>query len=292
MESLQLPLLSLHSFALCYLSHRLGNTGIIVVSSLIVLFVPQVWNYKQHGCLFTHCVICPTGVELQAAWLSLHSLCYLSHRCGTTSSMAVSSFIVLFVPQVWNYRQHGCLFTQCVICPTGVELQAAPLSLHSAGTPGLHPYHLLPSCQCLLQSLLEYFSYLACLHALWVFHFLLELLALVFHFLGLFVLFSSVFFFLCCLFASELAFVYSCQQVKVMLRQIQNRTCALFFFSHSFGLLFFLIFHLLLASSSLKFLGFLYQFIIVITVSLSVYEKNCRSLYQYMKRTVDHCISV
>ena len=131
MESLQLPLLSLHSFALCYLSHRLGNTGSIVVSLLIVLFVPQVWNYKQHGCLFTHCVICPTGVELQAAWLSLHSLCYLSHRCGTTSSMAVSSFIVLFVPQVWNYKQHGCLFIHCVICPTGVELQAAWLSLHS-----------------------------------------------------------------------------------------------------------------------------------------------------------------
>ena len=130
---LQAALLSLHS--LCYLSHRCGTTSSAAVSSLIVLFVPQVWNYKQCRCLFTHCVICPTGVELQAVSLSLHSfaLCYLPHRCGTTSSVAISSLIVLFVPQVWNYKQRRCLFTHlhCVICPTGVELQAASLSLHS-----------------------------------------------------------------------------------------------------------------------------------------------------------------
>ena len=244
---LQAASLSLH--ALCYLSHRCGTTSSTAVSSHIVLFVPQVWNYKQHCCLFTHCVICPTGVELQAALLSLHSLfvpqvwnykqhcclfthcvicptgvelqaallslhalCYLSHRCGTTSSTAVSSRIVLFVPHVWNYKQHGCLFTCCDICPTGVELQAAPLSLHSAGTPGLHPYHLLPSCQCLLQSLLEYFSSLTCLHALCVFVFSLNCLLWSFIFLVcLSVLFSSVFFFLCCLFASKLALVYGSQ---------------------------------------------------------------------------------
>ena len=281
---LQAASLSLHS--LCYLSHKCGTTSSTAVSSRIVLFVPQVWNYKQHCCLFTHCVICPTGVELQAALLSLHSLCYLSHMCGTTSSTAVSSRIVLFVPRVWNYKQHGCLFTCCVICPTGVELQAAPLSLHSAGTPGLHPYHLLPSCQCLLQSLLEYFSSLTCLHALCVFVFSLNCLLWSFIFLVcLSVLFSSVFFFLCCLFASKLALVYGSQyyanESDVKADSEQNLCFILFLslFSHSFGLLFFLIFHLLLASSSLKFLGFLYQFITV-------------DHYQCMKRTLDHSISV
>ena len=34
----------------------------------------------------------------------------------------------------------SCIFS---ILP-GVELQAAPLPLHSAGSPGLHPHHLLP----------------------------------------------------------------------------------------------------------------------------------------------------
>ena len=126
---LQATLLSLHS--LCYLSHRCGTTSSAAVSSLIVLFVPQAWNYEQHRCLITHCVICPTGLELQAASLSLHSLCFLSHRCETTSSIAISSLIVLFVPQVWNYKQRRCLFTHRVICPTGLELQAASLSLLS-----------------------------------------------------------------------------------------------------------------------------------------------------------------
>ena len=83
--------------------------------------------------------------------------------------------------------------------------------------------------------------------------FLLELLALVFHFLALF---SSVFFFLCCLFASELALVYSSRcyasESDVKADSEQNLCFILFF-----GLLFFLIFHLLLASSSLKFLLFL-----------------------------------
>ena len=296
-------------FTLCGLSLTYGKSAVtFAVSSLIciVLFVPQAWNYKQHGCLFTHCVacptgveqhcclfthlhcvICPTGLELQAASLSLHSLCYLSHRCGTTSSAAVSSCIVLFVPQVWNYKQHCCLFTHCVICPTGVELQAALLSLHSLFVPQVWNYkqhcclfthcvicptgvelqaallslhalcYLSHMCgttsstavsslvvlfvpqvwnykqrRCLftllghldyirttffhhvslLQSLLEYFSSLTCLHALCVFIFSLNCLLWSFIFLVcLSVLFSSVFFFLCCLFASKLALVYGSQ---------------------------------------------------------------------------------
>ena len=275
-------------FSLCGLSLTYGKSAVtFAVSSLIciALFVPQAWNYKQHGCLFTHCVacptgveqhcclfthlhcvICPTGLELQAASLSLHSLCYLSHKCGTTSSTAVSSRIVLFVPQVWNYKQRRCLFTLLG-------------HLDYIRTTFFHHVSLL-------QSLLEYFSSLTCLHALCVFVFSLNCLLWSFIFLVcLSVLFSSVFFFLCCLFASKLALVYGSQyyanESDVKADSEQNLCFILFLslFSHSFGLLFFLIFHLLLASSSLKFLGFLYQFITV-------------DHYQCMKRTLDHSISV
>uniref|UniRef100_A0A8C7RFE9 Coatomer WD associated region domain-containing protein n=1 Tax=Oncorhynchus mykiss TaxID=8022 RepID=A0A8C7RFE9_ONCMY len=49
------------------------------------------------------------------------------------------------VIQLWDYRM--CTLIDKFDEHDGVELQAAALPLHSSWAPGLHPHHLLPSCE-------------------------------------------------------------------------------------------------------------------------------------------------